>query len=111
MVMSDMHKRIGLGSGAVILLTALFLMQGCQQYGTVSPKTYELASALYSVCNRQDVERLPVVDGLINEAQMAAEITDSEANWLREIVSSARVNDWESAMQSARTMMAEQVQH
>lgn len=108
--MSNLQKQMGMGGAAVVLLLMLFLMiQGCQQYGTVSPKTYEIASALYSVCNRHDAGRLPVVDGLINDAQQAAEISESEAGWLREIVRSAHQGDWEQAMLDARTMMSEQV--
>jgi len=89
------------------LMTSLFV-SGCQKYGEVSPKAYELATALYSVCNRQDTARLEKVESLIAESTKAAELSSSEEKWLTSILESARSGSWESAASAARTMMEEQ---
>ena len=82
---------------------------GCQQYGEVSPKAYEVAKALYSICNRKDVPRLKEVEALIVTASDSSELSASEQEWLLAIVEKARAGKWTYAMQDARVMMSEQV--
>ena len=108
--MSDVQKKMGLGGGVLLLiLLVCCCVQGCQQYGTVSPKAYEVATALYSTCNRRDIARLETVDQLISQSAAAGDLTDSEQQWFEEMVSAARSGDWETPMMNARTMMNEQV--
>ena len=86
------------------------LLVGCQRYGSVSPRAYEIAKSLYSICNRNDADRIVVVEQTINDSHAEAAITDSEKDWLLDIVEKARNADWETAMQDARLMMMEQVE-
>ena len=92
------------------LLMTAFSAVGCTKYGEVSPKAYEISSALYSVCNRKDVSRLDKVEELITSAVNSGEVSSSEQQWLTEIVEAGRSGDWDAAAQNARTMMEEQVQ-
>ena len=94
----------------LLLLITPFLFVGCSKYGEVSPRTYEISSALYSVCNRKDTTRLDKVQELIESSVSSGDISASEQQWLTEIVESGRSGDWESAAQEARTIMEEQVQ-
>ena len=82
---------------------------GCRKYGDISPKAYEIAKALYSVCNRKDESGLDRITQLADEAATAGEISEDEQGYLLEIVATARAGDWESAMADARTMMSDQI--
>ena len=109
--MSDLQKKMGWGLGALVVVVLLCCcVQGCQQYGTVSPKAYEVATALYSTCNRKDDSRLTTVEQLITQSAEAGELTADEQLWFREMIATAREGDWETAMINARTMMNEQVE-
>ena len=94
-------------SSAVLLIC---LLSGCQQYGEVSPRAYEISTSLYSICNRHDVGRITAAETTINSSYEAAEITEAEQQWLQDIVDKARADEWTTAMQDARTMMMEQVE-
>lgn len=92
-----------------MVLGLIFSMPGCQQYGDVSPAAYELATALYSIANRADANRLPQVKQLVVENHQSGKLSATEQAWLLEIVDVAEQGDWEVAMKSARTMLDEQV--
>lgn len=89
------------------LVTACFVC-GCQQYGEVSPKCYEFATALYSVCNRKDADRLEMIDKAIDDAVTAKELPADEAADLKEIIQQANDGKWPAAMLDCRTLMSEQ---
>ena len=91
---------------AAFLVSVLF--SGCG-YPEVSPKTYELAKALYSATNLNQVERLDAVETLINDAVEREEISSSEADYLLGIISRARDGDWEHAQQETRKLMEDQI--
>lgn len=92
-----------------ILLTCVLTVTGCSQYGEVSPKAYEISTALYSLCNRRDDSRLDTVNQLIADSAAAGELSSSEQRWLTDILESARSGSWDIAARNARTMMQEQV--
>lgn len=107
--MSEFHSlstRIRILTVAVLLCC---LTAGCQQYGEVSPKAYEVATALYSICNRQDEPRLVKVEQTISTGAESSELSASEKEWLLAIVEKARAGEWSYAMQDARVMMTEQI--
>lgn len=92
---------------ALAMLCALFL-PGCG-YPEVSPKTYEIAKALYAVCNLQRDDRLPIVIDLIEQSAASGEITRREASWLNAIVAEAESGRWNEAQLEARRLMEDQV--
>lgn len=92
-------------AGAV--LTGL-LLTGCG-YGEVAPRTYEYATALYSICNRRDSARLEEFAKLLEADVEAGHVTDHEAGLLEEIAGEARTGEWDSAQAAARQLLEDQV--
>ena len=87
----------------------MLLLNGCG-YGKISPKAYEHAKALYSICNRKDKQRLTRYATLLREARTQGEISPKEADWLDDIVQEAQAGEWEDAAAKARRMMTDQVE-
>ncbi len=83
------------------------IMSGCG-YPEVSPKTYEVANALYAAANRQSTEHIDKAAVLTDELLAAGEISDREAGWLKAIAEQARNGDWDSAAAEARALIADQ---
>ena len=94
---------------AVVLFSLISVVSGCQQYGRVSPACCQTAMALYSACNRHDNDRLATIRKLVTTSEESSEMSNREADWLLQIVTTAESGDWEIAMQDARTMLDEQV--
>jgi hypothetical protein len=101
-------KSITYHIAAIIVVLALSLLPGCG-YPEVSPKTYEIAKALYSVSNLKREEGLEKVETLINESLHAGEIIEKEADYLREIVQQCRKGQWADAQKKCRRLMEDQV--
>lgn len=93
---------------AVILLIFLGAVPGCG-YGKISPKAYELATALHSIANRQDEKRLPIVADLVKTASEKKEISSQETGWLQDIISQCKNNNWSTATRMSRQMLKDQV--
>lgn len=102
-----MMKRFPL---ALFFLLVVLPLVGCG-YGEVSPKTYEYATALYSICNLQDEARLKKFTEMLEEAKTNGELPEKEADWLLDIVDRAQAGSWEQAAQMARRMLADQVEN
>ncbi|QDT29698.1 hypothetical protein Enr10x_50530 [Gimesia panareensis] len=92
----------------VLFLCGGLLLSGCG-YPEVSPKTYEISKALYSVCNQKSQERLEAVEELIQSSLEQEEISEREAEWLGEIIRQARQGEWEAALRETRQIMEDQV--
>ncbi len=90
-----------------LCFSLILAVSGCG-YGTVSPETYELAKAIYGVCNRQQTEKLPQVRELIETSLEKQEITEKEAQWLKDIVKQAEAGQWETAAAKARRIVSDQ---
>jgi hypothetical protein len=92
------------------LLLALFAaIVGCG-YGELSPRTYDYAKALYSICNRRDERRLDEFATLVGEDLRRGEISAQEADWLNDVVAQARGGHWEEANAAARQLLEDQVE-
>ncbi len=103
---------------ATILVVGVFVVTGviywCSSgYGKVSGDAYEVAKALYSSCLSKSDERLDLVVELLEGEgdNEPLEITDRERRWLDSMIQKARSGDWETAANSARQMMEDQVEH
>lgn len=90
------------------LLFMLLQLPGCG-YPEVSPKTYEIAKALYSVSNLKREEALEKIEALISESLQTGELSDREADFLTEIVAHCRAGDWETAQSECRKLMEDQI--
>lgn len=98
--------------GAVVLCSLVaFLSLRSSGYGEVSDKTYEIATAMYSVCNRQDAAKLASIDQLVQSVTADNSITFEEATMLREILAFAQAGDWQTATSEARRLMDDQVKY
>lgn len=102
---SNQHATSLLAAFAAVLLLTL---NGCG-YGQVSSTGYQYAQALYSLSNRQSVDRIDAVQAQINAGVESGELPAKEAAWLLDICEQCREGDWESAQANARRMMDDQV--
>lgn len=93
---------------ALIAVIGLFTGQGCS-YPEVSPRTYEISKALYSVCNLKRKAELDKVEDAISAAVTASELSENESKWLMAIVERARSGEWEEAAEEARAILQDQV--
>ena len=103
-----MSQQAKITIGVLGLCVVGFLCRGCGHYPKVSPTTYALAKALYSVCNREDNSRLTMTIQMVQEAEDSEKISSKEAVYLREIISTAQSGDWSAAEQMARDLMRDQ---
>ncbi|MDZ4657949.1 MAG: hypothetical protein SH868_10275 [Bythopirellula sp.] len=105
---SEVGKIVGI---LVLCLLAGYFLVGRRGYGEVSDKTYEIASAMYSVCNRQDATKLASIGELVKSAESESNVTTAEADFLREILQLAEQGDWAAATTEARRLMEDQVKY
>lgn len=94
----------------LVLLFFVFVsgVPGCG-YPEVSPKTYDVANALYAAANRQSIEHIDKAVAITDELLAAEEISEREAGWLRAIAEQAHNGDWDGAATEARALIADQV--
>jgi len=92
-----------------MLLVVIVIQLNACGYPEVSPKTYEISKALYSVCNQKNQERLQTVKALIQSSLENKEINKDEAQMLNKIVAQASEDQWESAMLESRSLMEDQI--
>jgi hypothetical protein len=94
-----------------ILLVVAYFFFGNRDYGEVSDKAYEFATALYSVCNRQDASKLAGIESLLASAQSNDSLSSEEADMLQEILQKAKSGDWAIAASETRSLMVDQVKY
>ena len=92
----------------IVLLIGALLLWLNRGYGPVSDRAYEISSALYSVCNRHDESRIEKLEMLIEENLAAEEISETESDWLTDILQAAKAGKWKTAMRQARRLMQAQ---
>ena len=104
------NGKLGLLIGLCGILGLIWAIRGCGGYGEVGPKTYEYAKALYSICNRQDADRLDEFAASLKKSHEAGDVRDQEHAWLDEIIQTAQAEEWEEATAMARRLMEDQVE-
>ncbi|MEM6364680.1 MAG: hypothetical protein AAF745_09655 [Planctomycetota bacterium] len=76
---------------------------------SLSERDYEIALALYRVCNQRDVETLQTIEAQLDETDR-----DTAANpghqALRAIVALARQEDWTDAVRRCRVLLDAQIE-
>ena len=104
------NQQIGLVAGGILLtVVAVVAYLNLRGYGELSPKAYAYSKALYSICNRQDEQRLAKVEKMIVASEMEGDISSKESLWLQDVIARARDGDWDTATKQARRMMMDQV--
>ncbi len=92
-----------------ILLYVPLALVGCG-YGKTSPKAYEIAKALVSICDRQAKDRLDKVAQMVEDAHQVGELSARETEWLRDIIADGRAGNWAKGQAAARELMQAQVE-
>jgi hypothetical protein len=86
-------------------LAVCMLVVGCGDYRDASPRTYQYATSLYAICNREDAAKLDEVAQQIATDRDTGDLSARQADWLDAIVASARAGEWKPAMHEARKIM------
>ena len=95
--------------GATVVLGGAVFYAMNRGYGEISPRGYEYATAMYSICNRKDFDRLQKLTAMVEESAESGEISDEEAGWLTGISDAAAEGDWQSATAESRRLLDDQV--
>lgn len=82
---------------------------GCSDYPEFSPKAYDISTALYSTCRRADEANLQKLAELTAAELESAQISEREAQWLREIITQAEQGEWQAAAAESRSILEAQV--
>src|SRR5690606_5358565 len=93
---------------AAALALSLAWLTGCGGYPEVSPDTYELAKALYTVCNRKDAQQLKSFQQLVDQTHESSKISEEEKELLDWIAELAEQGDWAKAQQQTRQLLEDQ---
>lgn len=73
-------------------------------------ESYEIAMALYRVCNQQDTDGLANLQERLDGGIGQQTIGEAEAVMLQEIIDEARAGNWELAMKTTRASLDDQTQ-
>lgn len=97
--------------GLVVLSAAIAWWLSREHYGDISDKAYELATATYGACMAKSEQRIDRVEALLDDKEIASQISEQEMRWFRSIIQRARSDNWTSAAKSAKQMMQDQVEY
>ena len=75
----------------------------------MSRDTYDVAIALYRVCNQQDSEGLRKIQNKLDELRSVTDSDDPAVAHLQSIVDQAREGGWSAAMRQTRSALEDQV--
>lgn len=81
-----------------------------RQPDRIGEEAYEYATALHSICDREDAQRLETFDQLLGEASESELISRQEFNVMDSIASLARRGKWEAARRKSRQLLEDQVE-
>ena len=76
----------------------------------LSEESYEIAIALYRVCNQQDTDGLANLQERLDGGIGRQTIGEAEAVMLQEVMDEARAGNWEFAMKTTRASLDDQTQ-
>ena len=91
----------------VVVVTAL-VWQFRPRPVELSTDTYDLAIALYRVCNQQHEQGLDQIQARLDELGAAADSNDAAITHLQWIIDEAESGDWKSAMRHTRDALDDQ---
>lgn len=95
---------------ATLALLCVGAIVGCSKYGRTSEQGYKYATALYSVCNLEDAQRLEKLQEMVAADLESGAITTQEARWIESVVEHAADGDWETAKRKSRKLMEDQLE-
>jgi len=74
----------------------------------LSHDSYDLAIALYRVCNQQDDEGLRQIQGNLDDLRSTVASSDASIAHLQRIVDDAQRGEWKTAMRDTRDVLEDQ---
>jgi len=93
---------------AILTIALVTTLTGCADHPPLERPSYDLAKALYAVCNRQSTEHLAKFDEVLAESIAAGKVGPQEESALREIAEVAAAGEWYDAQEMARELIARQ---
>lgn len=75
----------------------------------LNPDGYAIATALYRVCNQQDVDGLRQIDVHVRQATDSGALPNNQQMAILQIMRDARSGNWEVAMKQCRSLLENQV--
>ncbi len=96
-------------AGFVLIVVIAIILRSGREYGEISPRGYEIATALYSACNQKDPAKLETLSEIIEDSTGSRELNDRESRWLVAIIDQGRRGDWDAAVAEVRQIMKDQV--
>ena len=93
---------------AILAITLALPLAGCNNHPPLERSSYDLAKALYAVCNRQSTEHLAKFDEVLAESITAGKVGPQEEAALRKIAAVAATGEWYDAQEMARELIAGQ---
>jgi predicted small lipoprotein YifL len=93
---------------ALLAIALMMTLAGCADHPPLERPSYDLAKALYAVCNRQSTEHLAKFDEVLAEAIAAGKVGPQEEAALRQIAQEAAAGKWYDAQEMARELIASQ---
>jgi hypothetical protein len=91
-----------------VALGIVVAVSGCADHPPLERPSYDLAKALYAVCNRQSTEHLAKFESVLAESVAAGKVGVEEEVALRSIAAEASNGDWREAQEMARDLIASQ---
>lgn len=92
----------------ILILAMTSTLTGCSNHPPLERPSYDLAKALYAVCNRQSAEQLAKFEEVLAESIAAGKVGPQEEGALREIAEVAAAGEWYDAQEMARELIAGQ---
>lgn len=74
----------------------------------LSPDAYEIAIALYRVCNQQDQQGLQQVQSKLHQLSQTTDADEPSIERLQRIVAEAQAGEWRSAMRHTHETLEDQ---
>lgn len=95
-----------------LIATASIYLIANRGYGKVSRESYDMATAIYGACLAKSEPRVEKVEQLILASDGSANdpMTKQERQWLIGIIQKAKNGNWDSAANSARRIMEDQIE-
>lgn len=98
-----------LAAGFLIFVLIVAFAWMSRGYGEISEQGYAIGKALFSACNRRDEESVDKISQLVEQSLDDGSLSENEANWLANIVSLAKQQQWDRAQSEVRELLEDQI--
>lgn len=104
----DKRTTLFVAGAAFVAIAALSFWWFNRGYPPVSDNAYQYATAMISICNREDETRLKILADKITAAESSGELSAQESRMLLKIVRTAERGNWQKSESDVRRLMADQ---